>query len=279
MKKIGIFILMFLISVLSFSETFTEKETRIKNGKTEIYGIRYIPDKKGKMPLVILSHELGGTHKNMERYAKALAEEGIVAYIFDFPGGSVDGRGSQSTGRKSTEMSVMTEVSDVEKIIEESKKWDYVDQNKIVLIGGSQGGVVSAFTASRNIDKVAGLVLMYPAFVMEDDIHNFAPTRDKIPQEFTMRGWIKVGAVYFKDAYDIDFMKEAAKYNKPVLILHGTLDPHVPVIKSEKLNASYPNSKLVLIEGAEHSFRDNDEHFNRAMAEINNYLKDNKLDQ
>lgn len=248
MKKIGIFILMLLISVLSFSETFTEKETRIKNGKTEIYGIRYIPDKKGKMPLVILSHELGGTHKNMERYAKALAEEGIAAYIFDFPGGSVDGRGSQSTGRKSTEMSVMTEVSDVEKIIEESKKWDYVDQNKIVLIGGSQGGVVSAFTASRNIDKVAGLVLMYPAFVMEDDIHNFAPTRDKIPQEFTMRGWIKVGAVYFKDAYDIDFMKEAAKYNKPVLILHGTLDPHVPVIKSEKLNASYPNSKLVLIE-------------------------------
>lgn len=279
MKRISIFTVMMLMSVISFSGTYTEKETRIKNGETEIYGIRYIPNKKGKVPLVILSHELGGTHKNIEGYAKKLAEEGIATYILDFSGGSVDGRGSQSTGRKSIEMSVMTEVSDIKKIIEESKNWNYVDQNKIVLLGGSQGGVVSAFTASRNIDKIAGLILLYPAFVMEDDIHNFASTVDKIPEEFTMRGWIKVGSIYFKDVYDIDFMKEAAKYNKPVLILHGTLDPHVPVMKSEKLNAAYSKSKLVLINGAEHTFREKDEHFNEAMAEINKYLKENKLDK
>ncbi|ULJ64127.1 alpha/beta hydrolase family protein [Wielerella bovis] len=249
-----------------------EKRITLPNGQS-IYGKLYQPKHiQGKVPLVIFAHELGGTHENMAGYAEALAKKGIAGYVFDFRGGSVK---SQSSG-KTTEMSVMTEVADMEAILAESKKWDFVNADKIVLVGGSQGGVVSAFTATRNANKIAGLVLFYPAFVIEDDVHNFAPSKADIPNEFTMRGWIKVGSRYFSDVYDIDFMKQIGGYPKPVLILHGNLDPHVPVKKSQLAQSSYPNAKLEIIAGAEHSFR-NEPHFSQAVAYVEQYLKQNNL--
>lgn len=258
----------------SVGQNYTVSEQRIalKNGQS-IYGKLYQPKQtQGKVPLVIFAHELGGTHENMAGYAEALAKKGIAGYVFDFRGGGVK---SQSSG-KTTEMSVMTEVADMEAILAESKKWDFVDPDKIVIVGGSQGGVVSAFTAARNAEKIAGLVLFYPAFVIEDDVHNFAPSKADIPAEFNYRGWIKLGSRYFSDVYDIDFMKQIGGYRKPVLIVHGSLDPHVPVKKSRQAQSAYKNARLEIIQGAEHSFRD-EPHFSQAVAYVEQYLKQNGL--
>ena len=64
----------------------------------------------------------------------------------------------------SIEMSVMTEVSDLEAVMEAASEWDFADESRIVLLGTSQGGIVSAIAAARHTDQVSGLVLMYPAF-------------------------------------------------------------------------------------------------------------------
>lgn len=257
-------------TVQNMQQNYTVSEKRITlSNKQSIYGKLYQPKHAhSQVPLVIFAHELGGTHKNMEGYAEALAKKGIAGYVFDFRGGSVK---SQSSG-KTTEMSLMTEVADMEAILAETKNWDFVNPNKIVIIGGSQGGVVSAFTAARNADKIAGLVLFYPAFVIEDDIHNFAPNKADIPDELNYRGWIKVSSRYFSDVYDIDFMKQIKTYQKPVLILHGNLDPHVPVKKSQLAQSTYRHAQLAIISGAEHSFRD-EPHFSRAVAYVEQYLK------
>ncbi|MCM1228136.1 MAG: lysophospholipase [Clostridium sp.] len=92
-------------------------------------------------------------------YAEELAQHDIAAYCFDFRGGG----GNRSDGN-TTEMSVMTEVSDLETIIIDAVEWDFVDDNRIILFGESQGGIVSAITAARHNDEVAGLILAYPAF-------------------------------------------------------------------------------------------------------------------
>lgn len=256
-----------------FAADFQATETKIGAAQSQIYGKLIKPaNAKGKMPLVIFAHELGVTHATMQPFAEKLAEKGIASYVFDFRGG---GAKSQSAG-KTTEMSVMTEVADMEEILAAVKKWDFVDQDKIIIIGGSQGGMVSALTAARNADKIAGLVLFYPAFVIEDDVHNFAETKADIPNEFNYRGWIKVGRPYFADIYDINVMQEIGKYQKPVLILHGNLDPHVPVKKSKQAQASYKNAELKIINGAEHSFR-NEPHFTAALTAVEQYLKANGL--
>ena len=86
----------------------------MENQGQKIYGIAYIPNiENEKIPLVICAHGLGGSYQSNTAYAEQLASHGIAAYCFDFRGGG----GSRSDG-DTTEMSVMTEVSDLEVIME-----------------------------------------------------------------------------------------------------------------------------------------------------------------
>lgn len=120
--------------------TYKTQEIMVQNGDLKIYGIAYVPDADGKMPLVIFSHELGNDHTSGERYAERLAEAGYAAYVFDFCGGTVGGNKSDGSNK---EMSILTEASDLEAVLEASKSWDFVDPDRIVLLGGSMGGLVT----------------------------------------------------------------------------------------------------------------------------------------
>ncbi len=142
-----------------------EQRISLPNGQS-IYGKLYRPaNATGKQPIVIYSHGLAGNYEILENFAKALAEKGITGYAFDFRGG---GDKSQSSG-KTTEMTVLTEVDDLKNIVAAVKKWDFVDANKIVLLGESQGGAVSALTAAEMPNEIAGLITFYPAYAMVDD--------------------------------------------------------------------------------------------------------------
>ena len=44
--------------------SYRTEEIWCRNGSEEVYGIAYIPDRDGKFPLVIFSHELGNNHQS-----------------------------------------------------------------------------------------------------------------------------------------------------------------------------------------------------------------------
>ena len=120
----------------------------------QIWGIAYIPAlDRDRYPLVICSHGLGGSYTSCMEYAELLASHGFATYCFDFRGGG----GSQSDGSL-TEMSLMTEAADVLTIIEDAKSWNFVDQERIILLGESQGSTASAIAAARNTDDRADLL-------------------------------------------------------------------------------------------------------------------------
>ena len=64
----------------------------------------------------------------MTQYTEAFARMGYAAYCFDFNGSSVFG--SKSDG-KSTEMSVLTEVRDLESVIDYVSSRPYIDSSNI----------------------------------------------------------------------------------------------------------------------------------------------------
>ena len=66
---------------------------------------------------------------------------GYVAFTFDFCGGYA--MCGKSDG-KTTEMSVLTETKDLKAVIEYVRNLSYTDSEKILLMGCSQGGFVSA---------------------------------------------------------------------------------------------------------------------------------------
>ncbi len=65
----------------------------------------------------------------VRQYAKAMAEMGYVSYCFDFCGGCViKGKSDGST----TEMSVLTEVKDLEAVIRYAQSMEYSNARKMV---------------------------------------------------------------------------------------------------------------------------------------------------
>lgn len=245
---------------------YRQQEIELENQGQRIYGVAYIPDtEEDKVPLVICAHGLGGSYRSNAAYAEQLASHGIAAYCFDFRGGG----GSRSEG-DTTEMSVMTEVSDLEVVIEAASEWDFVDESRIALLGTSQGGIVSAITAARHTDRIAGLVLMYPAFLISDAIHEQFASLEEVPDSYRFN-WITAGRPYAEDMWDYDVYEEIGNYTDKVLLLHGSADSIVPVSYSDRAAEVYTDVEYHVIDGAGHGFSGTA--FDEAVRYVFDYLQ------
>lgn len=245
---------------------YETREINCSIGDQNIYGVTYIPETDGTIPLVIFAHELGSTHRSGTEYAEELASRGIATYTFDFRGGSTASRSDGST----VGMSVMTEAADVEAVLDAAKEWDFVDSRRIALIGASQGGMASAVAASRRPDEIAGLILLYPALLVHDAVHEQFDSLDEVPEQFYFNGWINVGKNYVSDVWDYDVYAEMPNYTNPVLILHGDRDGIVDVSYAQRAAESYPDAELHILRGAGHGFYGRS--FDTAMEYILDYL-------
>ena len=253
-------------------------QMNVMNSSSEkiLRGLLYMPETDSKVPLVITAHELGSNYaRRWPAYGEALASQGIAVYTFDFAGGGPKARkdgtpGSHSDG-ETTEMSVMTEVKDLECVLEAAKSWKFVDTKKIAIIGGSQGGAVSVITAARHSDEIAGLVLLYPALLIQDDLHKKFAKKEDCPPVYSYNGWLDVSPVYVNDMWDYDVYADMPKYSKPVLILHGDKDTIVPMNYIERAVETYPDSEFHIINDGEHGFQGKT--FAQAIGYIKNYFR------
>ena len=216
----------------------------------KIYGQLYLPNNIQKtIPLVIICHGFESDYEYCSRYAEYCINEGIAAYVFDFWGGSSNSK----SGGNIKEMSVNTELEDLETVFYELQTYNFINRNKIFLMGESQGGLVSAIYSSRNEDSIAGLILLYPAFEIPDDARRLYKDRAGIPNNPTVLG-VTVGKKYYEDVIDMDIYMEILGYHKPVLIIHGDQDVIAPISYSESVVNLYSDAKLITIQGSNHGF-------------------------
>ena len=228
---------------------FTVQERSFLKNGMKIYGELFIPDRASPVPLVILSHGFGGNRGGVKGYAESFAERGIAAYIFEFIGG---GEHIKSDG-KMTEMSVLTEAEDLIVILDNLKADARFKAEQIFLFGESQGGFVSTYVAAKRPADVAGLVLLYPAFVLHDYVRRRTPDPERIPAEMKLLGKT-VGRIYNKDALSFDIYTLMPKYSGKTLIIHGSADSLVPLSYSERAVKIFPDAKLITLDGAGHGF-------------------------
>lgn len=243
------------------------EELSFYDGEDKIYGKVYkSADSLRRSPVIVFCHGIGVNADYGERYCKDAVSQGFVAYSFDFRGGSPDCR---STGRGMTEMSVVTEKDDLDVVLKRLKRLRYVDKNKIFLMGHSQGGLVAAMEAADKPSRIAGLILLAPAFnIPSDGLSRYPKARD-IP-DTTMLGIYPLGRVYYKDMRRLDPYKGLDKYKGDVLIIQGTADTAVPSEWAEKAAEAFPSATLKTIEGADHNFTGASS--SQALAIINDYL-------
>lgn len=240
-----------------------------KRGDLTIRGNLYQPEGKN-LPIAILSHGFMANQSTMKGYAREAARLGYVAFTYDFCGGCLWGR---SEG-KTTEMSVLTEVEDLKAVIAYAASLPFTDEKRIVLIGASQGGFVSALTAAQMGDAIEGLVLFYPALCIPDDARKgqmmfakFDP--ENIPSVIRC-GPMKLGHVYPEAVIGMDPFEEISSYRGPVLILHGTGDAIVNISYARRAAECYENCRLEELEGAGHGFQKKDDE--KAIPEMKRFL-------
>lgn len=232
----------------------TESVFECKRDHLTVRGTEYRPDGED-LPVAIVSHGIMASQDAVRHYAKELAELGYCAYCFDFCGGGISGTG-KSDGDTS-DMSVMTEMQDLEAVIAYAQGLPYTGKN-LVLMGCSQGGFVSALVAAKYADMVSKLVLFYPALCIPDDARagkmvfaRFDP--EQIP-EIIPCGPMTLGRCYAESVISMDPYSQIKAYTGPVLITHGECDGLVNPDYSRKAQQIYADARLHIIDGADHVY-------------------------
>lgn len=221
-------------------------------------------------PIVIFSHGFKGFkdwgHFNL--IAKSFAEEGFVFVKFNF---SHNGTTPISPAEFSDldafgENNYIIELNDLEKVIDwilsyESIKSE-IDPRQIHLLGHSRGGGITIIKAAEDsrIKKIA-------TWASVSDFIN----RNK---QSTIKDWKEMGVVHTFNArtkqqmplhyqfYEtiqnnierLNIIKATRKLTIPFLIIHGTNDEAVSLKDAEDLHKNCKNSKLLIIDGAGHTF-------------------------
>lgn len=228
---------------------YRAEEQHCKKGEKDIYGTLYTPENgREKHPAVILSHGYNSAGSDMQDMAKALAKNGIIAYTFDYCGGSTR---SHSTG-KSVDMSIETEQEDLRQVIDMTAGLEAVDTDNIYLYGESQGGFVAALTGAEMPERIAGMFLIYPAFCIVDQWLAMNP--DEMTGPFEFMGEMKLSRTFYDGVPRYDVYEHIKAFTNPVLIYQGDRDTVVNVSYAKKIDEAFPYSSLAIVEGGGHGF-------------------------
>lgn len=246
-----------------------------RRGVLTIRGTQFIPDKAVRRPIFIVSHEFMANRLFSLTYAKAAARLGYTSFCYDFCGGGI----VSASGGRTTDMSVLTEVEDLKSVIAYAKSLPYTDERCIVLMGNSQGGLVSALTAAELQGDISALILQYPALSIPDDARkghmikaSFDP--ENIPERLNC-SVMRLGRRYVTDVIGLDAFEKISAYRGKVLLLHGDSDRLVDIDYSRRALSAYRESgadvRMEVIHGAGHIFL-RPEHIRQAKRHITGFL-------
>ena len=164
-------------------------------------------------------------------------------------------------------MSILDEVSDLKAVVKHFRDKGY---KRIVLIGESQGGLVSALTAADLKDQVSQLVLVYPALCIPDNWRERYPRREDIKDVTELWG-VKMGRRFFEEIHDMRPLDIIGQYRGPVLIVQGDKDQVVSMDDSRRAQQLYAaGARLHVIPGARHGF--NPQELRQEMEQLEKFL-------
>ncbi len=209
-----------------------------------------------KCPMAILCHGFGSNKEDalLRQVAVELERRGVATLLFDFAGSgaSVDKRFVFE------DMTVATEKEDLEAVIDYARDLPFV--SSVALVGHSMGGAVSILAAADEGKRVVrALAVMAPAVSMREDAVRgsiFGVTFNPAEPPKRLELWggaVTIGRDFIRMAQKTNFLKEAARYKGPSLIVFGLADAVVPRTYGQYLEQVMPSAELKEYEGLDHS--------------------------
>lgn len=236
-----------------------QKYVECKRDEFILRGMVHIPENTDKkVPAIIMFHGFSASRVGFAfqfvTIARELEKHGIAVFRFDLVGsGESDGEFQDVT--------LTSEIADGEAIIDYVKSLDYIDENRISLMGMSFGGMLAGMLGGIRNDDIHSLFLASSGTCVMDDIRNGhvqgRPINDEKVKE---RGFLdlhanKVGSCYWEDCLKYDPIEISSRFKKDVLLMHIKGDMMVPAKCSEELCEVFGDrAQLVLVEGDSHSY-------------------------
>lgn len=236
-----------------------QKAIEIKSGDLTLRGMLHTPDAiKGKIPIVLILHGFQGNktgpHFIFVKLSRILESKGIASVRFDF-GGSGESDGDFIN------MTLSGELEEAGYMLDYIKTLEFVDKDRIGVIGLSMGGAVASMLAGKRKDEIHALCLWAPAGNMGEIVLNYYIGGNYA--QFKERGCYDIegfliGEDFVTDVTELDIYQKASDFDKKVLLIHGDHDTIVPLSTSERYLDYYgKKAKLNIISGADHTFDKN----------------------
>lgn len=221
-------------------------------------------DRREPRPAVLIVHGFKG-FKDWGMFpplAERIARAGFSAVSFNLSGSGVDQEGSFSLPERFGHNTYSAELEDIHRVIEALADGavGMAPTTTFGLVGHSRGGGDGILAAARD-ERINALV----TWAAISQVHRWA--RDEA--EWRARGRLDVvnsrtGQVLplYLDLLDdiernaaaLDIPAAAAGLTIPWLLLHGTADAAVPVAEAELLAGTLRHGRVMLLEGAGHTF-------------------------
>ncbi len=233
--------------------------------KKKICGILNIVSSKKEIAIICHARTSSKDSRPTTSLAKYLAQEKINNFRFDFIScGESDGDFNDYTVSN-----MVLNLKDTLKMLEKK------GFEKFILIGCSMGGRIISLINEKEFN-ISKLILWYPALDYGRGIFNLPSQKERYAKKkgfFQIENGCKLTYEYFVDERKYRAYKELYKKNCSKLFIHGTSDPFVPFSSSKEICRRSLNSKLILIENADHGFHE-ENHMKTALEETIKFIKE-----
>ena len=232
-----------------------EKPITFTNEGQQLIGMVHYPDDGQRHPGVVLFHGCAGNkseaHWIFVKLARRLCEEGFAVLRFDFRN-SCDSEGSFE------HMTISGETSDGLQALVFFGEQEYVNPERIGILGLSLGGCVAACVAGRS-PQVKSVVLWNPVGRPKEDFDKLIVDRDIEVEAFPVeREGFLFGRAFWEELPEVHPQREIRLSRGPVLILHSSEDRSISIRRAEEYQEVLEEYGLqcerVMIEGADHTF-------------------------
>ncbi len=260
-----------------------EKITIKNRDKHDIIGILTLPNTKGSWPMIIGCHGLFTTKETfIEKWSTTLQmlhEEGYGSFMFDFTNNLGESFGQFEN------ITVGQEVSDLEDVLSFFWTKQYVQKDRIGLLGHSLGGMVSLITAASS-PTIAAQVVIAP--VVNFQIVRLMQAGQEGVQAWKEKGYtimhtrtldrdFKIKYRFYEEGISYDMPQLAAEIKSPTLIIQGDQDDRVPVNQAYDLMKYLAAPKdLKIIDDGGHNLHTTDQQrqvANSTLLFLNKHLK------
>ena len=228
------------------------KEFYIDDDGIKIHSKLEVPEGADTYPLAIVVHGYTGDMEEAHiiAAADAIRQTGCATL-------RVEMYGHGKSGGTFKEHTLYKWVSNMLKVVEYARSLESVTD--LYLCGHSQGGLLVMLIAGMCPDRFKAIIPLSPAWMIPEyaragEILGTKVDPVNIPDDFLQDGENLLSGNYIRTAQTIHVEDEIARYDGPVLVIHGDQDESVPYEYGVKAAELYRNAELVTVRDEDHCY-------------------------